>query len=46
MNFMIEFIAIRNENYFNGENLKLIFYLKNGRERAMTVRSHRVGCTT
>jgi hypothetical protein len=45
---MIEFIAIRNEIYCKTKKRKKIsfFYLKNGRERAITVRSHRVGCTT
>ncbi len=43
---MIEFIAIRNKIDFQKKKQLSLFYLKNGRERAIIVRSHRVGCTT
>ncbi len=47
INFMIEFLTIKNKIYVIENKEKLLyFYLKNGRERAITVRNHRVGCIT
>ena len=45
MNFVVEFITIEDGKLFEDHG-GYLSYLKNGRERAMTVRSHRVGCTT
>jgi hypothetical protein len=43
---MIEFITIQNQINFKRKRNVYFSYLKNGRERAIIVRSHRVGCTT